>query len=334
MNRILRAFIFIGIIFAVSSVTFGQDDAQTYLNRGFSLYQQGQFPKALVAFEEGVKRSPAREDAYRLIGLCQIKMNDYDKAIVALKKAVELSDQNHQPDEAANFALGIAYFNKGQYADALPLIEAAAKANETAENYYYLGAVHLKLNNKDAALRALDKSAKLSPNSAGTLELTTQLYLQKARDNNDAASYAEAIKSAQQLKAVRDDANTALLLGQAYLGNKQYKEAAGELKKASDANPTNGSILFAYGQVLAANEQWGPAQAALEKAAQLMPTDPGVFNFLGYSYEAEGARIQDEKARGAKFTQALQAYMKADELSKGSYPGIKASIDRVKPFAK
>jgi predicted Zn-dependent protease len=158
--------------------------------------------------------------------------------------------------------------------------------------------------------------------------------MQKARDNQDPNGYTEAIKIGHQLKAVRDDANTAMLLGQAYLGTKQYKEAAVELKKAADANPTNGPVQLTYGQVLAATEQWGAAQVALEKASQLMATDPGVFNFLGYAYEAEGARIQDEKARGAKFMLALKAYMKADELTKGADATIKASIDRVKPFAK
>src|SRR5258708_10090929 len=116
MNRIIRDTVCIlAVLFAVASFSFGQDDAQTYLNRGFSLYQQGQYPKALTAFEESVKLSPAREDGYRFIGLCHIKMNDFDKAIVALKKAIELSDQSQQPDDAAKFALGIAYFNKQQY---------------------------------------------------------------------------------------------------------------------------------------------------------------------------------------------------------------------------
>ena len=335
INRIIRnAVCFCTVLFAAASISFAQEDAQTYLNRGFSLYQQGQYPKALTAFEEGVKLSPAREDGYRFIGLCHIKLNDFDKAIVALKKAIELSDQTQQPDDAAKFALGIAYFNKQQYADALPLIEAAAKSNETADNYYYLGTIHLKLNNKDAALRALDKSAKLAPSSPGTLQMMMELNMQKARDNQDPNGYTEAIKIGKQLKTVRDDANTAMLLGQAYLGTKQYKEAAVELKKAADANPANGPVQLTYGQVLAATEQWSAAQVALEKASQLMATDPAVFNFLGYAYEAEGVRIQDEKARGAKFTAALKAYTKADELAKGADATIKASIERVKPFAK
>src|SRR5580765_2408118 len=99
MNRIIRNAVGFLIVFAAAvSVSFTQEDAQTFLNRGFSLYQQGQYPKALTAFEEGVKLSPAREDGYRFIGRCHIKLNDYDKAIVALKKAIELSDQTQQPD--------------------------------------------------------------------------------------------------------------------------------------------------------------------------------------------------------------------------------------------
>ena len=66
------------------------------------------------------------------------------------------------------------------------------------------------------------------------------------------ADFQAAITRAEQLRLVRDDADTATLLGSAYLGSGDYAKASVHLAKVVEADPNNGNGWFNYGP----NDVW------------------------------------------------------------------------------
>jgi len=348
MQRKIRQ-ILVTIALTLLSVSAAVSAAYSFdWQRAVSLYQQGKYRDALAEFQAVVKEYPDFSDAYKFIGFCYVNLNEYEHAIEALKKTLELKQKEQKTDPETRGVLGQSYYFLKSYSEAVPHLSAAAEQQvkdlnqpsltpqqkaglqaAAARNYYYLGASQFVLNKDDETIDALKKAIELypkdsrSPDFLGALELLSQTYTRKATAAQDSQAFAEAVKVGEQLQSLRDDARTALVLGNAYLGIRDFEKAATALKKAADANPDNGPIWFNYGLALSRSKQWALAEVALEKAAQLVPNNVGLLNELGFVYESN-----------QKYTEALNAYQRAYEASGRTNASILESINRVKPFAK
>lgn len=302
--------------------------------KGMSLFQQGRFREALVEFQGVVAEFPDYADGYKLIGLCYMQLKEYDKSVEPLKKALDLKQKEQKEDPAAQRALGRAYYYQQDFKNALPFLRdasekfaAAAKTDAekrgVAADYYYLGIAQYRMDNMDESIKALQKSADLDPTDPSSVEFMCDLYLVKAQNTKNDMYYLDAIRTGEQLVKVRDDAASAQRLGAAYVGAKQYEKAVPFLKRAAEANETNGPIWYNYGLSLSRTQKWSEAVPALTKASELLPNSPAVLAELGFVYEST-----------KKFNEALSAYEKAYAATGSADVNIKAAIDRVKPFAK
>jgi tetratricopeptide (TPR) repeat protein len=72
---------------------------------------------------------------------------------------------------------------------------------------------------------------------------------------------------------VRDDAQTATLLGSAYLGSGDFAKASVHLAKVVEATPEDGTAWFNYGLSLSRSKQFPKAETALVKASTLLSTN-------------------------------------------------------------
>jgi Flp pilus assembly protein TadD len=84
------------------------------------------------------------------------------------------------PAQTDNPALGqaVALVKGGDYASALPLLEAAVSSDPTnADALNYLGYSHRQLGNRDRALGYYQKALSLEPKHRGANEYLGELYL-------------------------------------------------------------------------------------------------------------------------------------------------------------
>ena len=81
-----------------------------WVKKGAALYELGRYKEAIPVLEEGIRRGPARDDAYYDLGNCLARENRYPEALVNYREAIRLSEP--RPDYLNNLA--VALFNTGK----------------------------------------------------------------------------------------------------------------------------------------------------------------------------------------------------------------------------
>ncbi len=344
--------------FAISAMAAGFD-----WERAVSLYKQGQFREAIEEFQKVLVEFPEHPDSWKYVGLSYYQLKEYASAIEPLEKALELKRKDNRFDPDLFRALGQSHLAMNQFDRALPYFDALTKAQaNVAVNFHLLGVVYSNLNRPEEAAEAFRKASKLDPKDAdsfyflgvqqfrtgkltdaiaslraglvaepqnvemlGLLTESLLSYAGKQTDEKKASTlYDEATRVAMTLKSVKDDAAAAELLGRAYLATKRYPQAEAMLSKAVEGTKTpNAALYFNLGFALAQNKSWPRAAEMFANADKLNPGDANTLYYLGFVYENQ-----------RRYPQALEAYTHAYEAGGRSNADIKASIDRVTPFAK
>jgi tetratricopeptide (TPR) repeat protein len=284
-----------------------------------SNYKQQKYRQAISDFQKVADDHPDFANTYYYIGLSHFRIKEYGKAIVALDKYLELAEKGGgKADPAARAALGRAYLITEDLQKAVTTLTIATQQiTDDATNFYYLGVAYQKLNQNDKAIAAYESALKLSPKEVNTLDQLTRLLLARAIQSGTPADFQAAITRAEQLRLVRDDADTATLLGSAYLGAGDFAKASVHLAKVVEAKPQDGNGWFNYGLSLSRSKQFPKAETALVKATTLSATNADAFAELGYVEESL-----------KKYKEALAAYEKANALRPD--PQLQEAIDRVK----
>jgi len=130
--------------------------ASTYENLGRSLLRQGKFEEALQNFLRAVELYPD-EAMYRdLVGNAYMELNQFDKAIEALEKSIELDPFY----SLGHYDLGVVLSRiKGREAEALKLFKHAITLNpEGALPYYAMSCLYALQKRRKLALDYLLKS--------------------------------------------------------------------------------------------------------------------------------------------------------------------------------
>jgi tetratricopeptide (TPR) repeat protein len=273
-------------------------------------------------------QSPASPDiagAWYTIGISHYFLNEYEKAIEPLNRYVTLTTKaKREVDPSARVALGRAYYFLERYDEALPLLAASApapeKSKEVGANSYLVGAIHFKRGDDERAIAALKEAVRANSEDAVALELLAESLMRKAGKTATSPAWAEAAEAGEKLRALRDDLNTANILGRAYLGARQFDKAVAPLEKLAKATPDSGPAWLYYGIALSRSGQMRKAMEALEISIQLTPDSVAALSELAYVYETD-----------KQYQQALRIYEKAYAATND--PAIKESIERVRALA-
>ena len=83
-------------------------------NLGFAETQAGRYPEAIVFLEQAVRMMPDRADGWLEIGKAYEKMEDHERAVIALQRAIDLNPASAQ----ALFLLGLTRSHLGQESEA------------------------------------------------------------------------------------------------------------------------------------------------------------------------------------------------------------------------
>jgi tetratricopeptide (TPR) repeat protein len=296
---------------------------QSWYYIGSSHFQLQSYEDTIDAFQNYVKAAEKDEKAQAsglyFIGVSQYQLKQYDKAIPNLAKYIALSEKTGEKVElSARAALGRSYIFTNRFADAIPVLTAAAAAMKTnATNYYYIGYAQYKLGRTDQAVSALNQGLAIDPKDGDTLSLLGDIYFSQVKQNPAMAK--QVITVGERLIQVRNDERTWGLLGQAYLFDKQYAKAAPLLDKFARAHTDSAGAWYNLGVALSRSSQWKPAAEALEQAVKLAPANNAANLELGYVYESD-----------KQYDKALATYERVYEASGRKDETARTAIDRVK----
>ena len=164
----------------------------------------------------------------------------------------------------------------------------------------------------------LDPKSPMTLRQLGELELRASnyakaaVYLKQAREvrpeDSTAAFYeAQALEKTGDLVGARDALDASLkltpgqfdarlLLGQVYLGLKDYNSASDQFEAALLLQPENVEAQFGLAKGLIGNRHFKDAQQQLEPLLKSQPRNPEVFELMAEAYQGMGNKDEAERA--------------------------------------
>lgn len=180
------------------------------------------------------------------------------------------------------------YIDKGNYADALYLLEGILAVALHSTDLRYMAAIcEQNHGNTDSALKhyaLIDKDSRYYSNAA----------VQRALLLNQTGRAADAMPILQQaIEDVPDNDELYYIAGLFSYEQKAYPEAVAYLEKAVELSPENVQYLIQLGMFL---EKTGHQDKAIEYMRRVLSHDPKsapALNYIGYTYADQGRNLNE-----------------------------------------
>ncbi|HEY3392417.1 MAG TPA: tetratricopeptide repeat protein, partial [Lacipirellulaceae bacterium] len=141
-------------------------DAQiwAYIQRGFSFSELGLHKEAACDFEAAIQRNPSEASLYIYAAHALCCLENYDKAISMLDKAIEIKG-----DDDLYYRRGHALYLNNDFESAIRDFDKALKTNCRPEMYLWRGCAWLRLRDYEAAIADLSDAIALDDSSCEAL---------------------------------------------------------------------------------------------------------------------------------------------------------------------
>ncbi|MEJ2721439.1 MAG: tetratricopeptide repeat protein [bacterium] len=180
------------------------DDAKAHLKLGEALYHQSLFREAMSEVVRALKLGIEASKAFSILGNSLIALGEYEKAIKAFKKGIEISPK--YPDLYND--LGCGYMSRKTCGDAVKAFETATNLNKYYHKAYLNLAIALCLNVVEKQEFELSRGLRERLKNI----LTKCLQLQPSLDTEDFREALRAVDSErydmvyERLSRIRDEA--------------------------------------------------------------------------------------------------------------------------------
>ncbi|MFO0782478.1 MAG: tetratricopeptide repeat protein [Phycisphaerales bacterium] len=289
---------------------------RAYRSIGLICTRKGQFEDAIAAFNKMIELGGADAYSYGLLGYCHTNRQDYQPAEAAYRNALLLQPEN------VEWRLGLtrSVFKQGKYEDAASLLDVLIAAFPDKADFWVLQAhtyLGLKQPLKAAVnLEALDAMGKASADNLYTLG---EIYISENLPEQAYTAYSRAIaKNTTQppSKPIRAAEMLAARGGQAQA--QALLEAIRTAWKDTLNDADRRRVLKLQARLAMANGGSTPETVAvLEEVIQLDPLDGDALMMLGEHY-----------ARSSSPDQAILFYERAAKLESFA-PRAKVKIAQV-----
>jgi tetratricopeptide (TPR) repeat protein len=288
------------------------------------------FPEARDAYEKVVNAAPNAALALNNLAVLDAEQfGQLDSAYDLAKQAREAAPADgHIAD-----TLGWITFRKGDYRNALPLLEqSAAKLADSPEVQYHLGLTHYMLGNEEAARTALQKAVQGPSAFPQKEEAQQRLAVLKLDTRNPTADARAALDAFLRQQPKDPAALTRLARLQARDGSAD--QAIDTYRKAVDAAPLYAPALRDLALLYAARSaDESKAFEMATKARQAYPDDPelaktlGVLNFRRGLY-AQSVEFLNQAAGSRRDDAEIQLYLGKSYQQLKKWEQCKSALER------
>jgi serine/threonine protein kinase/Flp pilus assembly protein TadD len=279
-----------------------------YLARACSY--AGDLKGAVEWSKKAVALAPDNPDTYQGLGELYVRLEEYENAIAATTKAIELI--RNLTDESAESSAHRNYRYRGDAYTGLKMYEQALadydRCLELMPVYYYVhkrrALVHFRLKNYDKALADIAKAIELAPADYSTLTWIPLEEVAKCADEGFRKGILQAADKAVMLTKGAADAETVRLV--------IYRALATEddFERALQQEPGNAAMWLERGSYHGRQARWAEAIADYDKALAQRPDDAKLRNSLAWQLSTSFADRSE-----ASTSYALQLAKKAVEMA-------------------
>ena len=263
-----------------SAMSLYAQTAQTHLDNGKRLFDQGNYDGAIQELTEAIRLDPNMAEAYAYRGAVSYYIiSDNDSALSDANRAIQLNPRLAM----GYYARGNAYIAKNDDDRAIVDYTEAIRLDPSYVNAYNnRGGVYLLKNDYDRAIVDYTEAIRLEP-TAARYNRRGSVYSAKMDYDRAIADYTEVIR----LEPTAASYNTR---GVAYENKKDYDRALADYTEAIRLDRNYARAYTNRGDVYSAKNDYDRAIADYEAALRINPNDSNAKSNL--------AKVQSEKARG------------------------------------
>ena len=268
------------------------DITTAYLQYGAYLYEKGDYDKALLKYNQGIKIDPNNAMFYNNIGNLYFAQKKYDEAMKYYTQAIKIN-----PSYAIAYSnLGATYYSLGKYNDAILTYRKAIKTDPNYANAYFnKGNFYYFKKDYKKAIFNYTLGINITP-SAEFLKKRANLYLKLGE-------FDKALKDCMHLLRIgRKNPEVYNVIGNVFYYKKEYDKSLIYYNKAIKLSP---GYLNPYYNIIKIYTKYGDENKLIEVYEKVLKQkqDPEIYNRLGILYTKKQI-----------FDKAIEMFNKAIEI--------------------
>ena len=226
-----KSWILLVIIILAVSGCMANDPLYQYL-KGIEVYNKGEYGEAVSYFERAAELDPQGGDKFRWLCYAYYEKGQYQKAVDAGKKAVNLP-HSKEVEWQTWYSIGLAYAALGQIDSAISSKKRSIELKpDESDSFLGLSILYIRKKQYDEAITAAKRAIELKPDNAMAYNNLGAAYGMKKQ-------YDEAIKALQKAIEIDPKMSDAYdWMGRFLLEQNAYNEAAEAYKKGIEAAPS------------------------------------------------------------------------------------------------
>jgi tetratricopeptide (TPR) repeat protein len=215
-------------------------DADQLIARALELQKSGDFIGAIDTYKTALALAPDRADAMSNLGAAYVRMGQYDDAVREYEAALKVDPTN----STIRLNLGLAYYKSARPDQAIQQLKRVVASDPDAKNaYLVLADCYLQTGQDQEVIALLRPREQLFGNDLAFAYILGTALLHT--DNvTDGQRYVDRVFGAGE------SAEAHLLMGMAYLSQRDYPSAKTELERAVKLNPKLPTVHSTYGRSL------------------------------------------------------------------------------------
>ncbi|HEX5491528.1 MAG TPA: tetratricopeptide repeat protein [Candidatus Udaeobacter sp.] len=253
------------------------NNSQALMTLGLIYERTKDYPKERDVYEKLLAIDPNFVPALNnLAYLYAERFNDLDKAYDLARKAHDLQPQ----ETSAGDTFGWVLYKRGEYQQALPILQESAQTSDNPEIQFHLGMTAYMMGQTELAKTALRKAVDSAKDFEGREEAKGRLIsLETGKSESPRLSIAQLEATTKQQP---NDPVLQIRLGEAYEKQGAFDKAAVAFEEALKLNPKlpvpPTKLAELYAGPLQNSER---ALVYAKKARELVPNDPRITTLLG-----------------------------------------------------
>jgi tetratricopeptide (TPR) repeat protein len=242
---------------------------QTYLNRGMAYKQQGNYDRALAAFNKALQLDPRLAAGYIKRGNLYLDRNDLDRAIADYSAAIRIDPQNAAP----YMNRGLAYTKQGAYEAVIADCTEAVRLDPKLAAAYSIRAAALwERGDRHRAIADYNLALRNDPKNALAYNGRGLAYAEEGDFDHAINDYTQALKNEPRLVLAYVNRGNALR------AKKQYDQAVADFTRALRVEPRNAMAYYNRGLALLAKHAYAQAAKDFGRVLRLDPRHPDAAN--------------------------------------------------------
>lgn len=253
--------------------------AASVLEQAQALLGAGKTDAAINMLLAVPKPSPNEQQINLLLGLAYYQKNDYARAVEYFSAGVKQPLEASRLYQQAVQLLGLSHYFLGHIKEAIPYLEQVKNwSPDNVEMAYVLGVSYIQAHLPDKSREAFARMFGLSQTSAAAYLLNAQMMIRQQFEETAERELQKALELDPRLPQVN------FLLGEMAIYRANLDLGIELLRKEIAVNPAFAMSYYRLGEAYTIQLKWDEAVAPLQKSIWLNPFFSGPYIVLGKVY--------------------------------------------------